>query len=65
MSIPIALHHCVRYEAERGLGWEDCCVVLKVPRHLWDEVRDMVLGIGHEHQRESTRRNGTLPKLRP
>ncbi|CAB4146682.1 hypothetical protein UFOVP1157_39 [uncultured Caudovirales phage] len=65
MPIPIGLRHCVEHEARRGLGWEDCVVNLKVPSALKLEVRQIVLEMSNEHQRQSE--SGTarsLPELR-
>lgn len=44
MPVPIALRSCVEFLARGGIGWEDICLSLKVPRELRDDVRRLVLG---------------------
>ena len=44
--------------SRQGLGYEDVMVKLRIDPCNMHVVRRTVLGIGHEHQRESTRRHG-------
>lgn len=53
MPVPLSLRTLVEHEARGGLGYEDICMRLKVPRELRAEVRQIVLEMRHEHQRES------------
>lgn len=55
MPVPIGLRVSVEFEARKGAGWEDICVLLQVPRELREQVKRIVLEMGREHQRESAR----------
>jgi len=62
MPVPIGLRTLVEHEARGGLGYEDICMRLKLPRELRAEVRRIVLEMGHDHQRES---EGEAEAVRP
>jgi len=53
MPVPLGLRTLVEHEARVGLGYEEICMRLKVPRKLRAEVRRIVLEMSREHQRES------------
>lgn len=45
MTAPPGLRNAVMSLAATGVGWEDCCVRLRVPSEMREAVRSIVLEI--------------------
>lgn len=51
MPVQIGFRERVQFEARTGVGWEDICYRLQVPRELRSEVRRIVLEMSNEPKR--------------